>query len=330
MDSNLSATLTAKGKVSKKRLIIIDCNSIIHRAYHALPPLTTKKGELVNAVYGFLLVFFKAIREFQPDFIAATFDYPAPTFRHKKFKEYKAKRPPAPEELYQQIPKVKEILKRFNVPIFEKEGFEADDLIGTIAHLAPKKQILPKVETIILSGDLDTLQLVNPQTKVYSLRKGVKNIVLYDEKLVKEKFQGLKPEQLLDFKALRGDPSDNIPGVTGIGEKTAIELLLKLGSLENLYKEIEENSEKAQKLSPKLKEILLKYQEQSFLSRDLAQIKKNVPIDFNFKKCRWGKYNKVEVIQILKKLEFHTLIKRIANFQKEDKEKFTGENLKLW
>ena len=162
----------------KKRLIIIDSNSIIHRAYHALPPLTTKKGELVNAVYGFLLVFFKAIKDFQPDFIAATFDFPGPTFRHKKYKEYKAKRPPAPEELYQQIPKVKEVLKSFNVPIFEKEGFEADDLIGTISKLAPKKQVLPDIETIILSGDLDTLQLINPKTKVYSLRRGVKDIIL--------------------------------------------------------------------------------------------------------------------------------------------------------
>jgi len=176
----------------KKRLIIIDSNSIIHRAYHALPPLTTKKGELVSAVYGFLLVFLKVIREFQPDYIAACFDVPGPTFRHKKFKEYKAKRPPTPKELYQQIPKVKEILKAFQVQVFEKESFEADDLIGTIARLAPKKftpyrnevsgaeQVLPGIETIILSGDLDTLQLVNPQTKVYFLRKGVKDVVLYD------------------------------------------------------------------------------------------------------------------------------------------------------
>jgi DNA polymerase-1 len=165
-------------KEEKKRLIIIDSNSLIHRAYHALPSLTTKKGELVNAVYGFLLVFLKVIKEFQPNYIAATFDSAAPTFRHKRFKEYKAKRPPAPEELYQQIPKVKEILTAFRVPIFEKEGFEADDIIGTIAKKAPKKQVIPEIETIILSGDLDTLQLVNPKTKVYSLRKGVKDTIL--------------------------------------------------------------------------------------------------------------------------------------------------------
>ena len=305
----------------KKKLIIIDSNSIIHRAYHALPPLTTKKEELVNAVYGFLLVFFKAIREFQPDFIAATFDFPAPTFRHKKYKEYKAKRPPAPEELYQQIPKVKEVLKAFNVPIFEKEGFEADDIIGTIAHLAPKRQIIPEVETIILSGDLDVLQLINPKTKIYSLRKGVKDIILYDEDLVKEKYGGLMPEQLLDFKALKGDPSDNIPGVPGIGEKTAVELIKEFGSLENLYQNLE-------KLKPKLKESLLLQKEQAFFSKELAEIKTNVPIDFNLKKCQWREYDKEKITKILSSLEFQSLIKRLPE-SKWEKEK-VGKELTLW
>ena len=304
----------------KKRLIIIDSNSIIHRAYHALPALTTKKGELVNAVYGFLLVFFKAIREFQPDYICACFDFPAPTFRHKKYKEYKAKRPPAPEELYKQIPKVKEVLEAFNVPIFEKEGFEADDIIGTIAHLAPKRQIIPEVETIILSGDLDVLQLINPKTKIYSLRKGVKDIILYDEDLVKEKYGGLMPEQLLDFKALKGDPSDNIPGVPGIGEKTAVELIKEFGSLENLYQNLE-------KLKPKLKESLLLQKEQAFFSKELAEIKTNVPIDFNLKKCQWGKYNQKKIIGILKNYEFQTLIKRLPELKRQESVK---KNLELW
>jgi len=312
----------------KKRLIIIDSNSLIHRAYHALPPLTTKKGELVNAVYGFLLVFFKAIREFQPDFIAATFDFPAPTFRSKIYKKYKAKRPPAPEELYLQIPKVKEILNAFSVPVFEKEGFEADDIIGTIAHLAPKRQVLPKIETIILSGDLDALQLINSQTKVYSLRKGVKDVILYDQNLVKEKFQGLNPEQLLDFKALRGDPSDNIPGVTGIGEKTAIGLLLKFERLEDLYKELEEKSDKAKTLSLKLREKLLQYKEQAFLSKSLAQIKKDVPIDFDLEKCDFGEYNRDKAAQILEDFEFYSLIERLPPLKKQTEA--IKENLKLW
>lgn len=313
----------------KKKLIIIDSNSVVHRAYHALPALTTKKGELVNAVYGFLLVFFKAVKDFQPDFIAACFDFPGPTFRHKKFKEYKAKRPPAPKELYQQIPKIKEVLESFNVPIFEKEGFEADDIIGTITRLAPQKQLIPQIETLILSGDLDVLQLVNSQTKAYTLRKGVKDVTLYDEKQVQEKFQGLIPKQLLDFKALRGDPSDNIPGVTGIGEKTAIGLLLEFRSLENLYKEISEASGKAKKIKPKLKETLLNYKEQAFLSKDLARIKRDVPIDFNLEKCRWQEYNREKTTQILKNLEFHSLIERLPAVEVQ-KENPVGGTLKLW
>lgn len=321
---------------AKKRLIIIDSNSLIHRAYHALPPLTTKRGELVSAIYGFLLVFFKAIREFQPDFIVACFDFPAPTFRHKKFKEYKAKRPPAPEELYRQIPKVKEILESFNVPIFEKEGFEADDLIGTIAQSAPKKQILPEIETIILSGDLDTLQLVSPQTKIYTLRKGVKDIILYDQSLVKEKYQGLRPSQLLDFKALKGDPSDNVPGVTGIGEKTAIKLIKEFGSLENLYQNLEKKLDKAKKLKPKLRETLSRYKDQAFFSKMLIQIKKDVPIKFNLKKCQWTPpthYPKrmEKIVRLLKGLEFYSLIERLPKLKEQSgKSSIIRENLKLW
>ncbi len=311
----------------KKRLIIIDSNAVIHRAYHALPPLATKKGEVVNAVYGFLLVFLKAIRELKPDFVAATFDFPAPTFRHKKYKLYKATREKAPEELYQQIPKVKEVLKKFNVQIFEKEKYEADDLIGTISKLAPRKQVLPKIETIILTGDLDALQLVDENTKVYNLRKGVKDTILYDEEKVKEKYQGLIPEQLVDFKALRGDPSDNIPGVTGVGEKTAIALIRKFGSLENLYQELEENTGKAQEVKQSLKKKLLDYKEQAFISKMLAEIEKNVPIEFSLKKCRWGKYNKEEVIQIFKKYNFQTLIARLPE---EDKNDSIKNNLTLW
>ena len=293
--------------MDKKRLIIIDSNALIHRAFHALPPLATKKGELVNAVYGFLLVFLRATRELKPDYIAACFDFPAPTFRHEKFKEYKGKRKPAPDELYQQIPKVKEVLAAFNVPIFEKEGFEADDVIGTITE-----KTADETENIILSGDKDTLQLVNENNRVYFLRKGVKDIVLYDENSVKEKYQGLPPEKLVDFNALKGDPSDNIPGVKGIGEKTAIDLILKFGSLEALYREIEENSEKSKGISSKTKEILIKYKDQAFLSKFLAQIEKKADIDFSLEKCRWQKFDKQEAIKIFEKFEFQSLIKRLS------------------
>lgn len=299
----------------ERKLLIIDSNSLIHRAYHALPPLTTKKGELTNAVYGFLLVFLKALKEFQPDFIAACFDVAVPTFRHKKFKEYKAKRPPAPEELYQQIPKVKEVLDAFNVPIFEKEGFEADDIIGTISRLAPRKQVMPRIETVILSGDLDTLQLVDKNTKVYTFKKGLKETIIYDEKAVKERY-GFSPSQIVDFKALKGDPSDNIPGVSGIGEKTAINLIKLFGSLENLYQEIKEETKKVKELKPAIKDKLVQYKDQAFFSRMLSEIRKDAPLDFNFEKCQWGGYNKEKLIQIFKNLEFYSLISRLPELKK--------------
>jgi DNA polymerase-1 len=290
----------------KKRLIIIDANSIIHRAFHALPPLTTKKGELVNAVYGFLLVFLKAIREFKPDFVAAAFDLPGPTFRHERFKEYKATRPKTAEGICEQLPKVKEVLNAFNVSIFEKEGLEADDIIATIEEKTGNE-----TENIILSGDSDTLQLVDKDTGVYMLRKGVKDTVLYDENLVREKYQGLTPDKLVDYKALRGDPTDNIPGVRGVGEKTAISLILKFDNLEKLYREIEENSEKAGTIPPKIKELLIKYKDQAFLSKTLAQLERKGNIDFDLEECRWQKFDKKKAKEIFEKFEFESLIKRL-------------------
>jgi len=290
-----------------KRLIIIDSNSVIHRAFHALPPLTNKKGETVNAVYGFLSVFLKAIKDFNPEFIAACFDFPAPTFRHKKFKKYKAKRAPAPQELYSQIPKVKKVLKDLGVSVFEASGFEGDDIIGTISRSFSKKQLF-NPESIILSGDLDVLQLVDKNTKVYNLKKGVKNIILYDEQEVKEKY-GFSADKIIDFKSLRGDPSDNIPGALGIGEKGATALIKKFGNIDNLYNKIET-------VDQKTKEKLLKSKDQVFLSRELVKIDTNAPVSFNFKKCRW-KNNKKEIIKALEEFGFQSLIKRFLSIQKK-------------
>jgi len=277
----------------------------------------------VNAVYGFLLVLFKAVQEFKPDYIAAAFDVHAPTFRHKKFKGYKAKRPAAPKELYQQIPLVKKILAGFGIPVYEKEGFEADDIIGTISCLAPNKQIFPKIETIIISGDLDTLQLIDEQTKLFALKGGVKETILYDKDRVIERYQGLKPEQLIDFKALRGDPSDNIPGVSGIGEKTALELIKNFGGLKELYQALENNEEPAGKIKTKVKELLLGQKEQAFFSRSLVEISRSVPIDFELEKCRWRRYNKEEATRALKELEFYSLIKRMPEEAGPKKENLT-------
>ncbi len=290
---------------NKKRLVIFDSNSVIHRAFHALPPLTTKKGEVVGAVYGFLLVFLKAIKEFQPDFVAACFDVKGPTFRHEKYAQYKAKRPKAPDELYQQIPIVKNVLESFGVPVYEKQGFEGDDLIGTIAKIAPQKQVFPELETIVVSGDSDNFQMIDDKTKVYALRKGVKDTVLYDEKLVAEKYQGLKPQQLIDYRALRGDPTDNIPGVKGIGEKTAITLIQKFGSIENLYQNLDEVEK------PKLKQTLIQGKQDAFDSKELSVIYQSVPMDFNLQDCRWENYDKEKASQMLRSLGFFSLIPRL-------------------
>ena len=317
---------------NKKLLIVIDANSVIHRAFHALPPLIDKKGNQTGAIYGFILVLFRAIKDFRPDFVAVCFDVHAPTFRHKKFKEYKAKRPPAPHELYSQIPRIKEVLGALKIPFFEKEGFEADDIIGTIARLAPRKQAVPPLETIILSGDRDVLQLVNDKTKAFVLSRGIKNAILYDAKKVQEKYD-IGPAQLLEFKALRGDPSDNIPGVTGIGEKTAVKLLKQFKDVNQLYQELEANSEKAKKLTPKLRELLLQYKEQAFLSRVLAEINQDVSINFNLKKCQWDKYDSKEVLSLFKKLGFNSLAKRFPELnsqKKETKHNSVRKNLSLW
>src|SRR3989344_59712 len=216
----------------REKLVLIDGNAIVHRAFHALPPLTSPRGNVVNAVFGFSSIVIKMIRELKPEYIGATFDLAGPTFRHEQFEDYKAKRVKAPQELYDQIPLVKQIVTALGIPIYEMQGYEADDVIGTISSHIKKTD---GVKLIIMTGDLDTLQLVEGDKVVVStLRKGLNDIVVYDEKAVMDRY-GLAPNQLADYRGLKGDPSDNIPGVTGIGEKTASTLIQKYGSLENLY-----------------------------------------------------------------------------------------------
>lgn len=300
-----------------KKLLIIDGNAIVHRAYHALPPMQTKKGEMTNAVYGFCLMFLKALNEIKPNFVVACFDAKGPTFRHTQFKEYKAKRTKAPDELYSQIDIVKKVLTAFSVPFFSKQGYEADDLIATINFLMQKKQISPKAEVIILSGDMDNLQLVSETTKVYTMRKGLRGTVLYGINEVKEKYGGLTPSQVVDYKALRGDPSDNIPGITGIGEKTAIEILLKFGSLENLYKEVKKNTEKSKALKPNLLAKIKEYKDQAFISQKLALMDNNAPIDFSLKEIEFKGFDKSKAKKALEELEFFTLVDKFLNFNQK-------------
>jgi len=290
-----------------KKLVLIDANALIHRSFHALPPLTTRKGQLVNAVYGFTAVLLKVIKELKPDYIVTAFDLPKPTFRHLEYEEYKATRPKTPEELVQQFPLVKKVVKTFDIPIFEKEGFEADDIIGTIAKKTGKD-----IEDIIVTGDLDTLQLVDKNTKVYTLKKGITDTVIYDEGAVRKRY-GLEPEQLLDFKGLKGDPSDNIPGVPGVGEKTAIDLLKKYGTIENLYKKLEKGE--ARDIPESLKNKLLENKEQAIFSKKLATIRQDVPLKFNLGDCRLESYNHQKVVKLLQELDFKSLINRLPSRQ---------------
>lgn len=285
----------------QKRLVLIDGNALIHRAYHALPPLTTKTGELVNAVYGFSSVLLKVINDLKPDYILASFDLAAPTFRHEEYKEYKATRVKAPDELYAQIGRVKEVVRAFNIPIYEKSGFEADDVLGTMVFQAENSK--ENIESIIVTGDLDTLQLVSPKTKVFALRKGMSDTVIYDEAGVVERY-GLKPNQMIDYKGLRGDQSDNIPGVKGIGEKTATELLKKYGTLENVYASLSE-------IKGATKDKLERDRMQAFMSKKLATIVKDVPLKLDFEKALTHEFNRKKLVDLFQELNFFSLIKRI-------------------
>lgn len=284
--------------------MIIDGNALIHRSFHALPPtLTTKKGELVNAVYGFTSILLKVLKDLKPEYLVATFDLAGPTFRAKMYKEYKATRVKADQSLYDQIPRVKEVVKAFNIPIFEKEGFEADDMIGTIVK---KLEISnSEIENIIVTGDLDTLQLVSKNTKVYTMRKGVSEEMIYDERAVKQRY-GFGPEQMVDYKALRGDPSDNIPGVSGIGEKTAGDLIKEYGSLEKVYKNLEKIKERHQKL-------LKEQTKEAFLSKELATIKKDVPISFDLGEALVRNYERGKVVELFQELGFKSLLNKLPD-----------------
>ncbi|MBI4653223.1 DNA polymerase I [Candidatus Kuenenbacteria bacterium] len=294
------------------KFIIIDGNALLHRAWHALPPLYTKKGELVNVVYGFAMIFLKVLKELKPTHFVVTFDKKALTFRHKIFEKYKAQRAKQPDEFYNQIPQVKELLEAFNIPSCEKDGYEADDLIGTISHQLTIANLTIGIETIIVTGDLDTLQLVNENTKVYTLKKGITETIIYDAKAVQERY-GLLPEQMIDFKALRGDPSDNILGVKGIGEKTAIDLLKKFGNLEKIY-EIAPSATNDQ-IKDKIKKILLEHKDEAFLSKKLVTILKDAPVQIKLEKCELKTFDQEKIIKLFQELEFKSLLNLINNQQ---------------
>jgi len=295
----------AKGE--KPLLLLFDGNALVHRAFHALPPLTQPKtGELVNAVYGFASTLLKVFADFRPTHWAVAFDRPAPTFRHEMFGEYKAQRPATPEELKSQIKKVHQLVEAFHIPVFEIDGFEADDVLGTLSKQADEQGI----ETIIVTGDNDMLQAVLPRVKALAPRRTFTDTVLYNEEAVEQKY-GIKPEQLPDLKALAGDVSDNIPGLPGVGEKTATKLLQQYGSLQGIYDHIED-------ITPsKLQDTLREYRAQSFQSKELATIVKDVPLKLDLKTCQVSHYDRNEVARLFQELEFINLLPRLPQMKAE-------------
>lgn len=282
-------------------MLLFDGNALVHRAFHALPPLSVPgTGEMVNAVYGFASTLLKVLAEIKPAYWAVAFDRPAPTFRHKIFPEYKAQRPTAPQELKSQIGRVHQLVEVFHIPIFEIDGFEADDILGTLSKQAGGHGI----ETIIVTGDNDMLQLVMPGVTVMAPRRTFGDTVFYDEEAVKQKY-GIKSEQVTDFKALVGDVSDNIPGVPGVGEKTAIRLIQQYGGLEEIYEHIED-------VTPdKLRKELYQYKTRAFQGKELVTIVMDVPIELGLESCRVGHYDRDEVVELFRELGFIKLVPRL-------------------
>jgi DNA polymerase I len=304
----------ATKKTNKKRLILLDSHAIIHRAYHALPEFMNSRGEPTGAIYGLATMLFKIITDLKPDYIIACFDLPKKTFRHEVYENYKAGRAKADEALVAQLIRSRDFFKACSIPFYECEGFEADDLLGTIVEqLKDKKK---DIDIIIASGDMDTLQLVkDDHVQVYTLKKGINDTILYNEKKVFERF-GFSPDKLPDYKGLRGDPSDNIIGIKGIGEKTATTLISEYGTVENIYKSIKKNSEELKKLgiTDRVINLLKEGEEEALFSKTLATIRPDAPIKFELPKNNWKEtVDKNNVAEFFRELEFRSLQNRFLN-----------------
>ena len=295
---------------SSQTFLVLDGNALLHRAWHAIPPLTTKDGLVVNAAYGFSMVLEKMREQFKPDYMAVAWDLPGKTFRHERYEAYKATRKKKEQELYDQIPIIQDILKTFHIPSLSAVGFEADDIIGTLVSTAEKKNF----ETLIVTGDLDSLQLVNPHTKVVFFQKGISETKIYDEKAVEERYD-LKPEQLIDYKALRGDPSDNLPGVVGIGEKTATELLKAYKTIVGIFSALESG-----KIEEKIAKKLRGKEEQAKEMRELVTIVCDVKTDFIFSSAETKEPDWDAVREIYRRLEFRTLLRKHWGDIKQEKQ----------
>lgn len=285
-----------------RTLLLIDANALIHRAFHALPPLTTPDGQPIGAIYGLANTLLKILKDQPPDYIAGAFDRPEPTFRDELFKDYKAHRPKAADELVSQIIRARELFQKFGISFFEQPGFEADDIIGKLVEMFRDESDL---KIVILTGDLDTLQLVRgKQVVVQTPKKGLSETTIYDEGAVVERF-GLKPHQVPDYKGLVGDPSDNIPGVPGIGPKTAAKILNEYQNLETLYKGVKPKDSLTQKL--------INYKSQALLSKKLATINPNLPLETNLSALGYRDLETEKIVPYFTKLGFQSLINRLFN-----------------
>ena len=287
--------------------MLLDGYGLVYRAFFALPDLTTSKGTLVKGVFGFASIVLRGLQDLKPDYLAVSFDLPGPTFRHEQYAEYKATRTKMPDELRDQFPMVREVVKALRIPVYELQGYEADDVIGTIT-----RQMEPlDVETTIVTVDLDMLQLVTPKTRLMTTRSGVENTVIYDVARIDERF-GLRPDQMIDYKALKGDPTDNIPGVPGVGEKTAAKLIGQYGHLEGLFEQLETVTPE------KLREKLRDHRDQVFLGRELSRIVRDLPVTLDLEAARLGDYDRETVVRLFREYEFRTLIDRLPPLLGED------------
>ena len=286
------------------KLVLIDGNAILHRAFHAMPPLTTRSGEPINAVYGLVSMFLKVVTDLKPDAIAVAFDEAAPTFRQKEFKAYQAQRPPTADELSSQFAKARDFFKAARVPIYSMPGFEADDVIGTIADKS-------KEDVVIVTGDRDILQLIDDKRniKLYMPVAGLANAKLYGEVEAKERM-GVPADKIPDYKALVGDPSDNYPGVAGIGPVTAEKLLEKYSSIDNIYAHLTD-------IEPKIRQKLEAKKDDAKLFHRLATIVRDVPVKVDYDDMRKWKLDSPEVINLFQKFGFKTLTERIKKAGKE-------------
>lgn len=294
----------------RKLLVLLDAHAIIHRAYHALPEFSTRSGEPTGGLYGVSTMLMKILGELKPDYVVACYDLPKPTFRHAAYEGYKSKRPKADEALVRQIIRSRDIFEAFGIPIYEKEGFEADDILGTITETLKKNDI----DIVIASGDMDTLQLVDKtRVRVYTLRKGLTDTVIYDEKGVKERF-GFAPALIADYKGLSGDQSDNIIGIAGIGAKTATTLITKFGTVEDIYKTLEKKGESvflAAGLTKRVIGLITEGKEEALFSKTLATIRRDAPIDFALPAKRFDECDVESAALLFSELEFRSLVPRL-------------------